>query len=365
MNNLLVFYNDQDLADFLARRIMIRRLKHKKIKWNATNAYVDEHKKIYKKSRVLKIDGAHLAKLIEADVSDFQKHISQIYKDNFRNLQRFITERIPNLSPQELQQLVDWIGKEASNSLIEKTALTLADTITIASRHQGYSPVQVSLVRNVLNNEEYLRDKMMRRNSFYFIDSGYTNFLGRHKRWHRLVKNNLHPVPDLSHYWPTDRLLNFETMPQKWHRGGSRILIVESSDHHHLLHDSNRSQWRKNVSAVLAHYTNKEIYFKEKDGDRKNRVSVWDMLQDDPKSWYCVITDASAAAIEAVWMGVPIITLKPHVTMPISAPSLEHINDLNYCNIGNWLCALSYSQFTYDEMINGTAARIMDKYHYV
>ena len=365
MNNLLVLYNNQELADFLARRIMIRLVQDVEFTWDNTDQYVEEQTKIFKKGRVLKIDGAHLAKCIQSDCKTFYNRISIKHKRYFRKLQRFLMDRIPMMSSEEIRELMEAINSNNTNTLIEKTALSMADNITVGSHYEAYSPVQVSIVRNILNNEDYLKEKLQRKNSFYFIDSGYTNFLEEsgNKPWHRLVKNNIHLVPDLNRVWPTDRLQYLPSFPRRWHRKGSRVLIVDSSDSHHRLFGSSRSQWRKDISRYVESNTNKEVYVKDKEADRKTRVSVWDLLQDDPTSWYCVITDSSAAAVEAVWLGIPIITLKPHITTPIARTSIEHINDLNYCNIGTWMCALTYSQFTYNEMVNGSAAKLLKKYY--
>ena len=47
----------------------------------------------------------------------------------------------------------------------------------------------------------------------------------------------------------------------------------------------------------------------------------------------------------------------------ITKNKLSDINDLYYGDISKWLCMMSYSQFTKEELINGTAKRIVDKYH--
>jgi hypothetical protein len=80
-------------------------------------------------------------------------------------------------------------------------------------------------------------------------------------------------------------------------------------------------------------------------------------------NYYCVITDASASAVEAVWAGIPIITLNRHISTPVACTELSKINDLYRGPIGNWLCALSYSQFTTKELYNGTALELIEKYH--
>jgi len=63
-----------------------------------------------------------------------------------------------------------------------------------------------------------------------------------------------------------------------------------------------------------------------------------------------------------VWAGIPIITLGRHISTPVACTELSKINDLYRGPIGNWLCALSYSQFTTKEFYNGTAFELIEKY---
>ena len=79
--------------------------------------------------------------------------------------------------------------------------------------------------------------------------------------------------------------------------------------------------------------------------------------------YYFVVNINSNAATEAIWAGIPAITLDKHITNPVTKNQLSDINDLLRPNLSLWLCALSYSQFTFDELIDGTAARIIKKYH--
>jgi len=101
--------------------------------------------------------------------------------------------------------------------------------------------------------------------------------------------------------------------------------------------------------------------FRPKDLDRKTRDNLYEHLQES--DYYCVITDASASAMEAVWAGIPIITLGRHISTTVARTRLSDINDLYRGPIGNWLCALSYSQFTEKELYNGTALKLIKKYH--
>jgi glycosyltransferase involved in cell wall biosynthesis len=67
--------------------------------------------------------------------------------------------------------------------------------------------------------------------------------------------------------------------------------------------------------------------------------------------------------LEAMACGIPVITLSPHISSPVARSSAKEINDLYRGPIGNWLCGLSYSQFTREEMTDGTAIKILRKMH--
>jgi hypothetical protein len=76
-----------------------------------------------------------------------------------------------------------------------------------------------------------------------------------------------------------------------------------------------------------------------------------------------VVNINSNAATEAIWCGIPVITLDRHITTPVSRNKLSDINNLARPHLARWLCALSYSQFTGEELFNGTAIKIARKYH--
>ena len=81
------------------------------------------------------------------------------------------------------------------------------------------------------------------------------------------------------------------------------------------------------------------------------------------EDYYCVVNINSNAATESVWAGIPAITLDRHITNPVTKNKLSDVNDLYRGSLAQWLSMLSYSQFTYDELIDGTAGAIVKKYH--
>jgi hypothetical protein len=217
------------------------------------------------------------------------------------------------------------------------------------------------LIRNIIHNETLLKDRRQRALPFWFVDTGYTNFLTGKKTWHRLVANDLHMTPDLSRPWPADRLHLLSSMPRPWRVNQGAILVVENSESHYQQQGTTLEAWREFVRQKLKSQTDQLIVFRPKNLDRKTRDNLYDHLC--KKDYYCVITDASAAAIEAVWAGIPIITLGQHISRPVARTNLTHINDLYRGPIGDWLCALTYSQWTMDEIQSGLTVKMIRRYH--
>jgi hypothetical protein len=151
-------------------------------------------------------------------------------------------------------------------------------------------------------------------------------------------------------------------MPVPWQREGSRIVVVCASDNHHLIQGTDLETWQRQVKQELRQHTDRPIEWRKKQQTRKTRTSLFEDLQND-KDVYCVISDSSAAAIEAIWLGIPVITLSRHISGAVARNDLSQINDLYRGPIGDWLCALAYSQFTKKEMYNGTALKLIKEYH--
>ena len=110
----------------------------------------------------------------------------------------------------------------------------------------------------------------------------------------------------------------------------------------------------------MRNYTDKKIVFREKTPKKKRDPLYQHLLDED---YYCVVNINSNAATEAIWAGIPTITLDRHITNSVTKNKLSEINNLYTGPLANWLAMLSYSQFTFDELIDGTALEIIKKYH--
>ena len=351
--------NRDELASVLARRMLTRDIKRMPMTWSATEQYLVKIRKAQSKTHLLEIDFGRVNTLLREDLQAHRNRINARYKQQFRPLCAWLVEnfdRLPITRDQWLAMFVDH-GRD----FVKTLAPQLAKDITWCLPGEAVPDDQSVLIRNIIHNETLLKDRRQRALPFSFVDTGYTNFLTGKKIWHRLVANDLHLTPDLSRPWPADRLHLLPSMPRPWRVNDGAILVVENSDYHYQQQGTTLEAWRDYVYNKIKRNTDRDIVFRPKNLDRKTRDNLYEHLC--KKDYYCVVTDASAAAIEAVWAGIPIITLGQHISVPVARDNLANINDLYRGPIGDWLCALTYSQWTLAEMRSGLAVKMIRRYH--
>jgi len=296
---------------------------------------------------------------VRKDLQELFKKIKYLLKNKkeqdflliYKNIDFFIEKLTIN-------QILNLYKKSASQNFVKSLGLKIDQNAELVRRNEFSDYYEDCLLRNTVGNEIFLIKKIDQKLPFWFIDSGYTNFIEPNKKWHRVVRNHLH----FGRYFdaPSDRLINFTIFPKEWKKDGEFILIIEpgkfSADIFHIDID----HWRKETEKEIRKYSDKKIRFREKI-PKKIRSSLYsELLNED---YYCVININSNAATEAVWAGVPVITLDRHITNPVARSKISDLYNLYRGPLGNWLAFLSYNQFTYDEMINGTAIDIVKKYH--
>jgi hypothetical protein len=291
-----------------------------------------------------------------------QNHINSV-NSVIESRKKYFTEMLK----QNLEYVLEKLGEEAVlesylNSQFPgfcKSPGLIIDPESTPIRRKNYTTVEENcIIRNTVGNEKILTEKIDRKLPFWFIDSGYTNFLESNKKWHRLVFNHIHSSNVIEP--PVDRLKNFVNFPQPWRTAGDRILIIEPGNFSAEIFHVDSKTWRYQIEKELRKYTDKKIVFREKI-TKKKRTPLYQHLLDE--DYYSVVNINSNAATEAIWAGIPVVTLDRHITNSVSKNRLSDINDLYRGSLASWLCVLSYSQFTYEELINGTAVNILKTYH--
>jgi lipopolysaccharide biosynthesis glycosyltransferase len=291
------------------------------------NTVVDERELYYKDSKKFikesKVMGEKVAAIFNTDLA--YNSSSKVYDEY---LQSFIMGTNGYLS--------NWrIEKNTNNPLVIR----------------GVSTTSQNAIRHCWKNSR----------TFYAIDTGYWGNK-KHKQWHRITKNNLQlmgPIVDR----PSDRLKKIGYSYNKF-TTGRKILICPPSEKIMTLFDQTTPErWVNQIVTELKNYTDRpiEIRLKPNRTDRTTVNTIENALADDV---YCLITYNSIAAIEALMFGKPAITLGPNSAQLLCNTNLSEIENLNIPSkdqMYQFMCYLSYGQFTKEEMLNGTAWRILNE----
>jgi ribosomal protein L31 len=360
--------NDKELAYYLISLVDIKKhLSHIQIDESNTSNVAGIMGYILNKKESPKFE-------LEKFRQKFKDKISNAVTNDLNNWQHDIklaikqirTVRIKNIQ-NNAAYIIEKLGEESviknylnsDNIHFIKTVGQQLDPNAEMIRRKRFSDAtQDCLLRNTVGNGTILVDKIDNNHPFWFIDSGYTNFLESNKKWHRLVRNHLHFNNDFNA--PSDRLKLFPSFPKPWRKTGSKILIVEPGPFAASIFHVDHKTWGQQVADELRKYTDRPIEFRPK-VEKKTRTSLYQKLMTE--DYYCTVSINSNSAVESIWAGIPAITLDKHVSNSVTVNKLEDIDKLYYGPLGNWLSWLSYSQFTFDELMDGTALNIIRNQH--
>lgn len=208
---------------------------------------------------------------------------------------------------------------------------------------------------------------------FYYIDTGYLgNFPSKgnpsgKKIWHRVVKNeNQHSV---IRNVPSDRwekLIKQDPRLQwkGWKNYNKKILLVMPNPKACKYYNVNYDEWVKETENKLKEFSNLpvEVRIKGSRSDRNNTYSIYDALDSGTA---ITVAFNSIAALESVAYGVPAIVSVPCCATPIAESDISNISnpfkpDSNL--IEKQCMNLAYGQFTMEEILNGMAYELTEKY---
>jgi hypothetical protein len=321
---------------------------------------------LHRKNKEGQIPGKFKDKVIEkvtsgvrSDLTEYVDRVTttldnrkRLYQKNLHNHIDYFLDKFGE------QNILNRYKASPQQYFVKSVGLALNPDSELIRRKDFVDYTEDCLLRNTVGNEGLLVNKIDKNMPFWFIDSGYTNFLETNKKWHRVVRNHLH----YSNYFeaPSDRLGNLKSFPAEWRTGGDKILIIEPGPFAAAIFHADLKTWKYEVAKELRKYTDKKIYFRPKI-DKKIRKDLYKKLLDD--DYYCTVSINSNSAVESIWAGVPAITLDKHISNPVTVSKLSDINNLYRGPLGNWLSWLTYNQFTYEELLNGTAVELIRKYN--
>ena len=359
--------NDKEIAHFLLSLIdYLKFCKDIELAWTETEVeaigWWNSKKRDYQNFNQTKWKDKFWQKVrkgVDADAgryfTEMQQRLSTVKLENYHLVHKNIEYFIDKLGEDRILELY----KENQKQNFVKSVGFSLDKSSVMMRRKRFTDYnQDCLIRNTVGNEQLLIDKIDKRLPFWFIDSGYTNFLETSKVWHRLVRNHLH----YGKYFeaPTNRLSNFKKFPRPWRNDGHSILIVEPGPFAAGIFHVDLKTWKYEIEKEIRKYSDKKIVFREKAPKRERSNLYKHFLEED---YHCIVNINSNAATEAIWAGIPAITLDRHITNPVSGNKISDVANPPRPHLANWLCTLSYSQFTFDELVSGKASQIVKQYH--
>jgi hypothetical protein len=196
------------------------------------------------------------------------------------------------------------------------------------------------------------------KRTLYYIDNGYFGN-PTSKQWFRIIKNHVHDIRDII---PRDRTrLDRCQITLKNFTPGRKILVAPPSTKSFSVWNMDQEQWINETVAEIKRHTDRPIEIRPKRPrtDRLKTDTIEEALANDV---HCLVTFNSEAAVEAIMQGKPAIVLGPNAAGVLSSKSLSEIETPRSPPLDEreaWLCHLSYSQFTFTEIADGTAYHIV------
>lgn len=196
--------------------------------------------------------------------------------------------------------------------------------------------------------------------TFYYIDNAYFGNPGR-KVYFRIIKDHVH---DIRPVIPRDRarLDRCEILLKPFTPGGA-IVVAPPSGKSFSLWNINQQQWIDDTVNEIRKHTDRPIRIRLK-RTREDRMAHNTMEQELANDVHCLVTYNSVSAVEAIMLGKPAITLGPNAAGVLCSKTLSEIENPKIPTLDEreaWLRHLSYSQFTFTEMSDGTAWRTLNQ----
>ena len=178
---------------------------------------------------------------------------------------------------------------------------------------------------------------------FLYMDHAYFD-RGYERGNFRVIYNTIHRTNVLD--VPDDRRKKFKTTLKEW-RKGEKILFIPAPKNPLWFHRDR--DWNDWALQKLLESTDREIVVK-----KKKTIGLGDSIH----NCYALVTHSSVAGVEAACNGIRVVGPNTSPAYPVGV-EIDKINDLIEPDRTKWVNTLCYSQFTLDELSNGTCWQII------
>ena len=253
---------------------------------------------------------------------------------------------------------------------------SLEESLVIGSKNKfttDSNEVSKPLVVRGVIKKDHVNKCIEDKRDFYYIDTGYVgnfpsvgNPSGK-KLWHRVVKNeNQHSsIRDV----PADRWNKLVEQDPKlkwqgWKNHDKKILLVMPNPKACKYYGVNYDTWVEDTKKQIAKYSNLPVEVRIK-GSRSERNKGYTIHDAFDSGVYATVAFNSIAALESILYGIPAFVSVPCAAGPLASFDLSNLPTpykpdastiLKQCH------NIAYGQFTIEEIENGTAYELTERY---
>ena len=184
---------------------------------------------------------------------------------------------------------------------------------------------------------------------FFYIDHAY--FDRGHGKAYRITRNAYEAGPVRN--CPSDRFSELAVEVRPWRQSGREIIVCPPTDYFMQAHGC--ADWLETTLATLRSVTDRPVTVRVKPQPGEVAVPLGEALE----TAHALVTHSSNAAIEAVCMGTPVFVSAGSAAAPVGLTDLSQIESPTYPDREAWLAHLAYNQFSFDEIGDGRAWRML------
>jgi hypothetical protein len=184
---------------------------------------------------------------------------------------------------------------------------------------------------------------------FFYVDHAYFN--RGHRRTYRITRNGYEAGPIRN--CPRDRVEELEVEIAPWRKSGRNIIVCPPTDY--FMHAHGCLDWLETTMAALQSVTDRPITIRQKPRPGEEMVPLPQALE----TAHALVTHSSNVAIEAACLGTPVFVAPASAAAPIGRTDLSAIETPVYPDRDQWLAHLAYNQFSFDEIREGRAWRML------
>lgn len=252
-----------------------------------------------------------------------------------------------DFSPQMLNVFINRGG--GGNAVVEAFAASVGAPVSYAEDEIGPRS-GVPVVWGVLRGSDRVIEYARRNGQhFFYIDHAYFN--RGHSQNYRISCNAYEAgaVRDC----PSDRIAALGVRPQPWRKSGSTILVCPPTQFFMDAHGC--PDWLGDTLSALRNATDRPIEIRSKP---RAGEPVEPLDNAFGRAW-AIVTHSSNIAVEAVTAGVPAFVAPTSAAMHVAETDLARIETPRRPDREAWLAHLGYSQFSFPEIREGVAWRLL------